>query len=277
MPDWDRSVVRRVAGGLRLALDARRRLGAGTRLGAGAGSSQEFHDHRAYQPGDDLRHLDWGVLARTDQLLLRRHRQESSPRLELLVDASASQAAFPAKWERTLHVTDLLATLAEAEGLRPVVWWMDAHPRALGREWRTTLVAAQPGGTAGLDQRLPLTSGSDRVLISDGLCPRGAEAVLRLHGAAAGRLALVEVLTSAERLPTTRGPRRLEDVEGGFADHHLDARTLAAYADRLARHRAGWAAGLAGRGPGVAALTAEDPWPDAIAILARQGFVVPRG
>ena len=38
----------------------------GSTLGARAGSSLEFKDHRAYEPGDDLRHIDWSAYARTD-------------------------------------------------------------------------------------------------------------------------------------------------------------------------------------------------------------------
>lgn len=56
------------------------------------GSAVEFSDHRAYQPGDDLRHLDWRILARRDQLLTRRYREERSLPLVLVLDTSASMA-----------------------------------------------------------------------------------------------------------------------------------------------------------------------------------------
>ncbi|MBY0228590.1 MAG: DUF58 domain-containing protein, partial [Gemmataceae bacterium] len=36
---------------------------AGTALAQRAGSSLEFKDHRAYEPGDDLRHIDWNAYA----------------------------------------------------------------------------------------------------------------------------------------------------------------------------------------------------------------------
>ena len=77
----------------RLALlEAPRRGLAGSTLGAGPGSSQEFHDRRVYAAGDYVRHLDWRAFARTDQLLVRLHTEEIAPELDILVDASASKA-----------------------------------------------------------------------------------------------------------------------------------------------------------------------------------------
>ena len=113
MPAWDELAVRQEAGRLRLGLDPRqRREGAGMRLGAGPGASLEFHDHRNYQPGDDLRHLDWAASARTGSLILRRHRKEVLPRLEILVDGSASMAAHPGKLALATGLAALMATLA---------------------------------------------------------------------------------------------------------------------------------------------------------------------
>src|SRR6516225_4349935 len=63
---------------------------AGSVLGARAGSSLEFRDHRAYEPGDDLRHVDWNAYARSDQLSVKLYREEVSPHLDVLIDGSAS-------------------------------------------------------------------------------------------------------------------------------------------------------------------------------------------
>ncbi len=54
------------------------------------GFSQEFAEYRAYSEGDDLRHVDWNVFARTERCYLKRYRGETNTRLTLLVDASAS-------------------------------------------------------------------------------------------------------------------------------------------------------------------------------------------
>ncbi|MBI2194583.1 MAG: DUF58 domain-containing protein [Planctomycetes bacterium] len=54
------------------------------------GSSVEFADHREYVPGDDLRHLDWKTLARTDRRTIKQYEEETNLRAHLLLDVSAS-------------------------------------------------------------------------------------------------------------------------------------------------------------------------------------------
>ncbi len=54
------------------------------------GFSQEFAEYRAYVQGDDLRHVDWNVYARTDRTYLKRYRGETNSQLLILLDTSAS-------------------------------------------------------------------------------------------------------------------------------------------------------------------------------------------
>src|SRR6202521_5589620 len=54
------------------------------------GFSQEFAEYRAYTPGDDLRHVDWNVFARTERAYLKRYRGETNSQLTVLLDASNS-------------------------------------------------------------------------------------------------------------------------------------------------------------------------------------------
>src|SRR5271157_3540890 len=54
------------------------------------GFSQEFAEYRAYSSGDDLRHVDWNVYARTERLYLKRFRGETNSLLTILLDASNS-------------------------------------------------------------------------------------------------------------------------------------------------------------------------------------------
>ncbi len=56
------------------------------------GHSVDFADHRPYVPGDDLRHLDWKVLGRSDRLVLKRYEAETDLGCTLVVDGSASMA-----------------------------------------------------------------------------------------------------------------------------------------------------------------------------------------
>ncbi|MBN1345664.1 MAG: DUF58 domain-containing protein [Phycisphaerae bacterium] len=54
------------------------------------GFSVEFSEHREYTPGDDLRHLDWVALARTDRYYVKRYEQETNLRAHILLDVSGS-------------------------------------------------------------------------------------------------------------------------------------------------------------------------------------------
>jgi uncharacterized protein (DUF58 family) len=54
------------------------------------GFSVEFAEHRQYVPGDDLRNLDWRVLARKDRYYIKQYVEETNLRATILVDASGS-------------------------------------------------------------------------------------------------------------------------------------------------------------------------------------------
>src|SRR5687768_7278168 len=56
------------------------------------GFSQEFAEYRAYTQGDDLRHVDWNVFARTERAYLKRFKGETNTQVTLLFDASASMS-----------------------------------------------------------------------------------------------------------------------------------------------------------------------------------------
>ncbi len=54
------------------------------------GFSVEFAEHRLYNPGDPLRHIDWRVYGRTDKLFIKRFEEETNLRCCIVVDTSSS-------------------------------------------------------------------------------------------------------------------------------------------------------------------------------------------
>ena len=54
------------------------------------GFSVEFAEHRLYNQGDPLRHIDWRVFGRTDKLFIKRFEEETNLRCCLVVDTSSS-------------------------------------------------------------------------------------------------------------------------------------------------------------------------------------------
>jgi uncharacterized protein (DUF58 family) len=65
-------------------------VGAGRHRSRRRGATVEFADYRDYHPGDDLRRVDWRLLARTDRAHLREAHEETPMRVLLLLDVSAS-------------------------------------------------------------------------------------------------------------------------------------------------------------------------------------------
>ena len=78
------------------------------------GFSVEFTEHRAYQAGDELRYLDWRILARSDRLFVKQFEEETNLRAMILVDASRSMAwrGVPERLTKRAYADRLAAALA---------------------------------------------------------------------------------------------------------------------------------------------------------------------
>lgn len=75
------------------------------------GFSQEFAEYRAYTPGDDLRHVDWNVFARTERMYLKRYRGETNTQLTVLLDTSASMGFGSRETKKIEYAKFLAASL----------------------------------------------------------------------------------------------------------------------------------------------------------------------
>jgi uncharacterized protein (DUF58 family) len=85
---WEPEVLARIR---HLALVARHAVDGvqhGHHASRAVGASVEFQDYKAYAPGDPLSKLDWRVAARSDRLVVRRHRAESQLPCWIALDAS---------------------------------------------------------------------------------------------------------------------------------------------------------------------------------------------
>ncbi len=96
-------------------LRQRRKSGPGGHLSKGLGQSLDFSEYRPYQPGDDLRALDWKVYGRTDRLYTKLYVPEQEETICFLLDVSGSMAE---KWSFCQQVVLGLATVAFAQGDR---------------------------------------------------------------------------------------------------------------------------------------------------------------
>src|SRR5208337_4194213 len=81
------------------------------------GISVEFAQHRQYVPGDDIRHVDWKVFAKTDKVYLKQYLEETNLHLICIVDASESMGYCSigdgqAAWSKYDHATAIAASLS---------------------------------------------------------------------------------------------------------------------------------------------------------------------
>lgn len=74
------------------------------------GISLEFAQHRQYAVGDEIKHIDWKVYARSDRFFIKQFEQETNLRLHILIDASGSMR-FKGS-QSALSKYDYAATLA---------------------------------------------------------------------------------------------------------------------------------------------------------------------
>src|SRR5436305_6062077 len=122
-PSWAPPVLRgdRMEAGLRtLELDVRRRLDGllqGNHLGLVPGPGSEPGEARPYQPGDDVRRMDWAVTARTTEPHIRQTVADRELETWMVVDLSASLDFGTASCEkRDLAVAAVAAVVHLTQG-----------------------------------------------------------------------------------------------------------------------------------------------------------------
>lgn len=76
------------------------------------GTGQEFSQYRSYQPGDDIRLLDWKLYARSDRYYIREAEIETNIEVTFLLDASASMLHEEGGIQKLDYARLLIATLA---------------------------------------------------------------------------------------------------------------------------------------------------------------------
>ena len=81
------------------------------------GHGIEFSDYRQYELGDNPRHIDWGVYARSDRLYIKRFQEEQDVSLLVVLDTSASMItpAEDHKWQRARDAALALTYVALLE------------------------------------------------------------------------------------------------------------------------------------------------------------------
>ena len=82
------------------------------------GPGMEFSQYRSYQPGDDLRSLDWKMFARSDRYYIRESEIETSIAVRFVIDASASMDHQDGSFRKIDYARYLAASLAYLANLQ---------------------------------------------------------------------------------------------------------------------------------------------------------------
>jgi uncharacterized protein (DUF58 family) len=237
--------VQQALGLYRLAIPKTLPVGrSGDLLGRGVGNSLEFQEYREYQMGDDLRHLDWAAYARSDTLLVRLFREEITPRIEILIDASKSMltnGGIKAKLARQL--TSLIGQLSGRAGGQPKFFWagqtLPVVP--MGNEFLDKLESLPFNSQLSLldhleQSSIPFKPQSIRIVISDFLFPHDPGILVKRLKSNASMLHMIQVLSPFEAKPEPIGGRRLQDVETGQeVDLLINRQVIQEYLLRLKR------------------------------------------
>jgi uncharacterized protein (DUF58 family) len=197
------------------------------------GFSADFQQHRPYRVGDDLKYLDWKILARTDRLYSRQFRETTSMSVMLVLDASASMA-YPekrkSKFDYSRVIAASLAYLISSQG--DAVGLMSSQGERLvylpakgGRLHLRSLIAQidklQPGGSWQPDRVIArgaelLKRRGALVVISDFYDEEEAtRRELRRVSSRGHDVAMLQVTSREERVFPFTGDHEFEDLETG--------------------------------------------------------------
>jgi uncharacterized protein (DUF58 family) len=219
------------------------------------GFSVEFSEYRAYVQGDDPRHLDWKVLARSDRSFIKKFEDETNLRCQLVVDHSRSMQYGSGPLIKADYAATLAATLAlflmqqgDAVGVTTFGESLQEHlpPRNRpGHLRRLMLELEKPAPAGGTALDLSVRQLADLLrkrgmicLVSDLLAPvETLERQLALLGAMGHDLVLFHVMDRAEIDFTFDKAAHFRDAETG-AERFVDpAAARATYLENLQIHR----------------------------------------
>lgn len=229
----------------------------GERLTRKKGISIEFADYRDYTEGDDLRHLDWNVLARLQNAVIKTYQDEEDLAVYLIVDVTGSMSfGEPQKQDLARRLACALGYVAlnSQDAAYPVTLPMSANPSrgasgvgaALrGRSsypklarWSNAIPAKAPGGLASSLRDFVKASARPGlvILMTDALDPE-FPTLIRVLGGRGHEVCLIQILAPEEIDPDLEGDLRLLDAETNeIVEITANRDALEGYRKNLAKH-----------------------------------------
>jgi uncharacterized protein (DUF58 family) len=273
----------------------------GLHRSARRGFSVEFADYRPYQPGDDLRYLDWKIAARADRWVVRQFEEETNLRSTIVLDVSRSMAwSGAALTPRDPAAAARLTKLAYAERVAAAVALLllrqrDAvglirfddrirtsiPPRARHGQWRRIVSGlGEPGSGRASSAALALAQAARLitrrgliVLISDLLMDAAeVEDAIRGLRAVGHDVTVLHIIDPAERELPAGGEALFVDLESEIEVPARIAEVRTAYRATVEHVIAEWRRIFGGAGAGYDVIDTGEPFgvPLRHAFAARQ-------
>jgi uncharacterized protein (DUF58 family) len=239
----------------------------GSRSGRRAGTSIDFQDYREYQPGDDLRFIDWGIYARSDRLTIKLYREEVIPHLDLVLDGSRSMNLDEsAKPVAAAQLAALLATSAANAQCTQAVWLSGEGFQRLANDslspsaWDKLELSSQRTPEQAFEIMPPkFRRLGVRVFVSDLLWPGEPMQLLRRLREGAAALFVIQLLARDDATAPEHGNMRVVDSETGEeTEIYIDSTVARQYADNLAQLQQSWADACRQCGAQMTTIVAED-------------------
>ncbi|MBV71249.1 MAG: hypothetical protein CMH52_07855 [Myxococcales bacterium] len=185
---------------------------AGQKRNTQSRMGRDFHGYVSYRAGEDVRHVDWPVFARTGNLFVRRYEDESFGRIMLVVDASGSMGLNDGtKWLWSRQLATVLGFAALQDGHQVIVaicqdsqlfFSRPFHGQNCAADLYSYLSATQPTGAADLSKAVQAINAPAEygriVFLSDFMTDTQQGARLSWLVGLAGRCALVRILEPNE-------------------------------------------------------------------------------
>ena len=239
----------------------------GNQLGAAAGSSLDFKDFREYQPGDDLRRIDWGMYARSDKLTVKLFREEVNPHLDLLIDSSLSMALPDTPKAQALYgISALLAAAASNAQCTCAAWMLDdgvvqvPHGADHPALWEGLRLERTESPLEALNRMPPRwRKAGMRILVSDLLWRGDPGRFVKKFADEAAGCVLIQLVSRDDIEPPARGNTRVYDVENNeHLEIFIDATAQARYRQALESHEDTWRAACSQTGAALHRVVAEE-------------------
>ena len=194
------------------------------------GTGIEFADYRRYEPGDDLRYLDWNIYGRLGKLFIKLFQADEELAVSILIDTSLSmEFGTPTKLACAKQIAAAVGYIALANSERVLTYTFaerlvttsrPAYGRSQFAQFQKTLTGIETGGTTDLATCLKQLAtyqpkAGVAVILSDFLDPGGyADGIKALLGRGFA-LTLIHLQCPEEINPPPPGEWQLVDAETG--------------------------------------------------------------